>query len=171
MIRDISIVSRFFFCLFCFLLIEGCASVISPAIMDRVDRNITFRELQGHPERFAGKVVLLGGEIVTTTVKKEESWVEVVQKPLDWNKRPEDTDLSHGRFLIRFQGFLNPAIYARGRKITVAGEVQRGKVLPLGEIGYGYPVILPQEHHIWAPDDIYTGPRFGIGIGVGGVIR
>jgi outer membrane lipoprotein len=152
-------------------LITGCASVISKPVMDSVDRGVTFQELKGDPERFVGKVVLLGGQIVATTVKKEETWVEVVQKPLDWDKKPEDTDLSYGRFLILFQDFIDPAIYATGREITVAGEVQGKKVLPLNEIEYVYPVILPREHHVWKSEETYRKPRFNIGIGVGGVIH
>jgi outer membrane lipoprotein len=153
--------------------ITGCTSVISKPVRDRVNPGITFQELKGNPERHAGTMVLLGGEIVATTVRKEASWIEVVQKPLGWEDQPRTTDLSHGRFLGLFQGFLDPAIYARGRKITVAGEVQGTKVLPLGEIEYTYPVILPKELHVWKPVEIHDGPRFGIGIGigVGGVIR
>ncbi|SEM55982.1 outer membrane lipoprotein [Syntrophus gentianae] len=155
------------------LFITGCNSVISKPVLDSVDRTITFPELKDHPERFLGKTVLFGGEIVTTTVKKGETWIEVVQKPLDRESQPRDTDQSEGRFLILFKGSLDPAIYVTGRKIAVAGEVQGKKVLPLSEMEYSYPVILPGECHVWQPAELYGGPRFGIGvgIGVGGVIR
>jgi outer membrane lipoprotein len=153
------------------MLVTACASVISQSTLDRVDRTIAFQEIQGDPERFVGKTVLLGGVIVTTDVKKEATWVEVVQKPLDWEKMPEDTDLSYGRFLVLFDGFMDPAIYARGRKITVAGDVQGKKVLPIMEIHYTYPVIVPREHHVWTDAETDGGPRFSIGIGVGGVFR
>ncbi len=163
----------FSFLIFSPLFIAGCTSVISKPVLDSVDRTITFPELKDHPEHFLGKTVLVGGQIVTTTVKRGETWIEVVQKPLNWESQPRDTDLSEGRFLILFKGALDPAIYVTGRKIAVAGEVQGNKVLPLSEMEYSYPVILPRECHVWQPAELYGGPRLGIGvgIGVGGVIR
>ena len=157
----------FVFLLINVLFITGCTSVISKPVLNRVDRSITFQALRAQPEQFVGKMVLLGGLIVKATVKKEETLVEVVQKPLDGQKRPEDTDRNLGRFLILYQGFRDPVIYAPGKKITVAGEIRGKMVLPLNEIQYRYPVIIPTEDHVWKPEDIYGGPRFGIGIGVG----
>jgi outer membrane lipoprotein len=69
--------------------------------------------------------------------------------------------------LVRFQGFLDPAIYASGRKLTVAGQVEGKVVRPLKEINYTYPVLSAREHYLWRPEDVYSAPRFGIGVGVG----
>ena len=155
-------------------LATGCASVISKSVLDKVDRNVTFQSLKANPDQFTGRVVVFGGQILATTAKQSETWVEVLQKPLDSSDKPEDTDVSYGRFLILFQGFADPAIYHSGRKITVAGEVQGKKVLPLNQIEYTYPVIIPREHHILRPED---GPRYrgslpiGISIGIGGVFH
>jgi outer membrane lipoprotein len=91
--------------------------------MSTVDKGISFPALQQNPDSYKGKVVVLGGQIITTTVKADETWIEVLEKPLDYQQRPSDTDKSSGRFLVRFQGFLDPAIYASGRKLTVAGQV------------------------------------------------
>ena len=79
--------------------------------------------------------------------------------------------MSCGRFLVHFEGFLDPAIYAKGRRITVLGEVAGKRVLPLKEMEYSYPVLLPREHYLWRPEDFYGTPSFHIGIGVGGTIR
>jgi len=157
-----------FFLLF---LVTGCASVISKQVLDSVDRSVTFQDLKANPDRFIGKIVLTGGQIVATTVKKDETWIEVVQKPLDRNNRPENTDLSYGRFLVLFPGFMDPAIYAAGREITVAGEVKGKRTLPLDTIEYTYPVLTPKEHYVWKPEELSRGLPIGISIGVGGVIR
>ena len=97
--------------------------------------------------------------------------MEVLQQPLDRNQKPTDTDVSYGRFLVRFEGFLDPAIYAGGKNVTVLGEVAGKRVQPLKEMEYTYPVLIPREHHLWKPEDPYSGPSFHIGIGIGGVIR
>ncbi len=153
------------------ILLNACAPAIPKESLKQVDPEITFQGLIKDPERYQGKVILVGGQIVSTTVREGESWVEVMQQPLDWKQRPQNTDVSYGRFLVRFEGFLDPAIYAAGKKITVLGEVLGKKVQPLKEMGYTYPVLLPREHYLWKSEDYYGGPSFHIGIGVGGVIR
>ena len=150
------------------VLMSACAPVISQKTMSTVDKNISFMTLQQNPDAFKGKVVVLGGQIIATTVKADETWIEVLQQPLDFRQRPADTDQSSGRFLVRFPGFLDPAIYASGRKLTVAGKVDGKIVRPLKEVNYTYPVLTAREHYLWQPGDAYGGPRFGIGVGVGG---
>lgn len=153
-----------------FALLTGCAAAISSESLKQADPNITFQALVKDPERYRGKIVLLGGQIITTTVREKETWVEVLQQPLDWQHRPQDTDVSYGRFLVHFGGFLDPAIYAAGKKVTVLGEVQGKRVQTLKEMESTYPVLLPREHHLWKPESS-SGPFFHIGIGIGGVIR
>jgi outer membrane lipoprotein len=149
------------------VLMSACAPVISQTTMGTVDKSISFPALQKNPDVFKGKVVLLGGQIIATTVKADETWIEVLEKPLDYQQRPSDTDQSSGRFLVRFQGFLDPAIYASGRKLTVAGQVDGKEIRPLKEFNYKYPVLTAREHYLWKPGDDYSTPRFGIGVGGG----
>lgn len=154
-----------FVCLSMF--IAACAPVISQTSMSTVDKSISFAALQRQPDAYKGKVVLLGGQILATTVKANETWLEVLEKKLDSRQKPEDTDQSGGRFLVRFQGFLDPAIYAKGRKLTVVGQVEGKVVRPLNEINYTYPWLTAKEHYLWKPEEINGGPRFGIGVGGG----
>jgi outer membrane lipoprotein len=151
-------------------LLSACAPVISKQSLREVDPAITFRGLIKDPEKYRGKVILQGGRILTTTVKEGEAWVEVLQQPLNWQQKPEDTDVSYGRFFIHFAEFRDPTIYAAGKRITVLGEVQGKRVLPLKEMDYTYPVLLPREHHLWEPET-GLGSFFHIGIAIGGVIR
>ncbi len=82
-----------------------------------------------------------------------------------------ETDESAGRLWVKFEGFLDPAIYGPGKRITVLGEVLGAKVLPIGEVKYRYPVLRAKEHHLWKRPDPFTPPSLSIGIGIGGVIR
>jgi outer membrane lipoprotein len=127
----------------------GCAHVISKEIRDQVDEGITFRQVFQNPEAYRGKVVVWGGVIINTTHQKEGSLVEVLQKPLDMEGMPEDVDRSEGRFLAFQKGFMDDALFAKGRIITVAGEVMGSRRMPLGEIEYTYPVIENKEVHLW----------------------
>lgn len=150
--------------------LAACAPVISHELLKKVDPELSFQMLIRDPDRYRGKQILVGGQILGITVGEGETWAEVLQQPLDWRQKPEDTDVSYGRFLTRFEGFLDPAIYAAGKKITVLGEVHGKKVQPLKQMEYTYPVLLPREHHLWK-SDTYGGSFFHLGIGVGGVFR
>ena len=127
----------------------GCAHVISTEVRNQVDEGITFRQVFQSPDAYKGKVVVWGGTIINTTHQKEGTLVEVLQKPLDIEEQPEDVDRSEGRFLVFHEGFLDDAVYAKGRRITVAGEVIGSRKMPLGEIEYTYPVVTIRELHLW----------------------
>jgi outer membrane lipoprotein len=150
--------------------LTGCGSVISRQTLSRVDRKVTFDDLRANPDAFIGRTVLVGGRIINTTARKEETWVEVLELPLGRRDRPEDTDASRGRFLVRFSGFCDPVVYAKGVGITVAGPVEGKRTLPLGETTYTYPVIGGLESHLWK-EGAGGYPSFLFGIGIGAVFH
>jgi outer membrane lipoprotein len=152
------------------LLMLGCMSVISRQALKEVDPNISFEQLQEDPEAFQGKTVLLGGNIIETKNLPDKTLLIVVQHALGLNKKPVSEDVSLGRFIISAPGFLDPAIYRTGRKVTVVGTVIGKDVRPLGELKYTYPVISKKELHIWPSEESYgTEPKvhFGVGVGIG----
>jgi outer membrane lipoprotein len=150
--------------------LTACTQAIPQESLKKADPNLTFQMLIKNPEQYQGKNILAGGQILGTSTREGETWVEVLQKPLDWWNKPKDTDESFGRFLIRFEGFADPAIYTAGKKITVLGEVLGKKVQPLKNIDYAYPVLTPRDHYLWKPES-GGGPMFHFGIGVGTVIH
>jgi outer membrane lipoprotein len=143
--------------------IIGCAHIISQTVRDEVDMEITPEMLFRDPDAYWGKTVLLGGVIIGAKNTDAGTYIEVVQKPLDYRGKPKDTDISFGRFLVLHTGYLDPAIYSPGRKLTVAGEVSGKRVQPLGEIQYVYPLIKSKEPHIMKPRSDYP-VGFSIGI-------
>ena len=156
-----------FFCLASLLvLLFSCAPISRQSLRD-VDSTISFPALLKDPERYKGKLVLLGGQIMATTVEQGETWVEVLQHPLNWRQEPEDPDVSYGRFLIRFKDLRDPAVYTKGRMITVLGEVQGQRIMPLQKIEYTYPVLDPRESYLWKSEaEGRTFFQFGVGVGV-----
>jgi outer membrane lipoprotein len=129
--------------------LNACTPVISHQIMEQVDRNLTYGTLTSRPDETKGKIALLGGTIVQTVPKPNQTEIEVVQKQLSSSGEPYLTDKSEGRFLVVIDRFLDPAIYRSGRDITVAGEVQESVIRRLGEIDYRYPVITGMELYLW----------------------
>ena len=140
-----------------FTLLCACAP-FSKEIMRQVDPALTFAKVQQDPQPYIGKVVLWGGMIVETENRKDETILKVMRTELDYQKRPLNPDQSAGRFIVRYAGFLDPAIYRQGREITVAGEVAGKEALPIGGILYTYPVILAKEIRLW---EKWVGTPYG----------
>jgi outer membrane lipoprotein len=143
--------------------IAGCSPPFPKELLEKVEKSLSFTALLKDPEKYAGKLLMIGGIIVDTKNLQEGTRIEVLQMTLDGEGRPELTDDTGGRFLVMAKQFLDGAVYHRGRLITVAGEVVAPQVLPLGEITYLYPVIAAKALHLWSP---YSGPYFSFGIGV-----
>lgn len=146
------------------LLMNGCSPAISKEIRSRVDPEANFKVVILDPDSYKGEIVLWGGEIIRTRNTKDETWIELLQRPLAGNDRPIRDAASGGRFLIRHDGFLDPAVYGRGREITVAGEIQGRRIQSLDEIEYNYPIVSAKELVLWGPQH---EPVFHIGLGFG----
>jgi outer membrane lipoprotein len=145
------------------VLLCGCSPPFPKELMDQVDRGVSFADLKGKPDRFRGKLVMLGGTIVELRNVKAGTQMEVLQRPVDREGRPEYRDVTGGRFLVDVPEFLDAAVYQSGRAVTIIGTVDGERMQPLSEIEYRYPVLTAKQVHLWPP---YTGPRFSIGIGV-----
>ncbi len=143
----------------------GCTPAFPREALDRVDRHLSFKELQSDPGKFKGSWVMLGGTIIATKNVNEGTSFEILEKPLDSSGRPLDTDATEGRFLVQTNQFFDPAVYHQGRMITVIGEVAGQKTMPIDEIMYRYPLLTARALHLWSYS---AGPRFFFGVGVSG---
>lgn len=138
-----------------FLFLAGCAHVISEESRNLVDPTIQFPNLRANPDSYAGKYVMLGGTIAGVQNSKDGSQLEVVQSPLESDDLPEEASHSSGgRFLATTSRFLDPIVYKMGRRVTVVGQVQGKKTLPIDKIEYTYPIIAIREIHVWRKSEI-----------------
>ncbi len=145
------------------LAVSGCAHVISEQTRSEVDRTVNDGLLFDNPNDYKGKIVILGGTIVSSRNEKDASYVEVLQKRLDRWGRPVQKDDSLGRFMIVHEGFLDTEIYSAGREITAAGVVEGTMKGSLGEMEYEYLLIRAKELYIHSGD---RRSRFYFSIGV-----
>jgi outer membrane lipoprotein len=143
-----------------FLFIAGCAHVISDESRKLVDPTIHFQNLRTDPDAYVGKYVKLGGTIAGVQNTKDGSQLEVVQSPLESDDLPEEVSHSSGgRFLATTPGFLDPIVYKAGRRVTVVGQVQGKKTLPIDQVEYAYPIISIREIHVWRKSE-YEQPQY-----------
>jgi len=149
----------FFIVIACFFLFSGCAHVISKDIRNKADPSLTFQKVIQNPIIYKGKTVVWGGEIIETLNQKNGTTeIEVFQIPLDSRDAPKASNASEGRFLILVNKYLDPYLYRKGRRITVAGEILGEKIQPLGEMDYRYPLILSKQIHLWGEYYYYPYP-------------
>ena len=144
----------------------GCSGGISEQARSKVTYSGSFHALQQAPQEHIGATVMLGGKIIEVRPMSNGTELIVLQLALNASDRPEDNDHSEGRFLVRSQQFLDPALYPAGTLITMVGQLQGSEERPIGQMPYRYPVLAPEEIKKW-PQQTDIGPRFHIGIGVG----
>jgi outer membrane lipoprotein len=141
------------------ILLQGCLP-ISKQLRAQADRTLTFRQVFQNPEAYKGKIVIWGGDVVETINQKDgTTLIVVLQRPLDWTEEPE-FNRSEGRFIIFVQGYVDPYVFRRGRRITVAGEIEGRKVMRLGELEYPYPLLLSKQIYLWGAYYYYPYPYY-----------
>lgn len=127
----------------------GCQHTISETLRQQAEPAVSFQALRADPDAFKGRTVILGGDILKTQNTPQQTSIEILQKPLDRFEAPLITDQTAGRFIAQCDQYLDPAIYAQGRQITVAGKVLGSYAGQVGEAEYLYPLISCEEIHLW----------------------
>jgi outer membrane lipoprotein len=140
------------------LLVTACVS-IPEEIRNAPADSPAVGEARDDIESFTDTRVRWGGTIAEVTNRESETWIEVVARALQDDARPRDSDSSQGRFLARFEGFLDPAIYSKGRELTVVGAIEGKETREIDQYDYEYPVVDVESHYLWDPVPEY--PRGG----------
>ena len=137
------------------LVLSGCitSELVTQDMEAQVARNIPFEALKTEPDKFKGRVVVLGGKVLTAKRLKEGTQIEVLQLPLDSADAPIMTlPQSKGRFLAYQEAFLDPATIPEGTAVSMIVEVTGSKTLPLDEVDYTYPTLKIRTLKIWAEE-------------------
>jgi outer membrane lipoprotein len=135
-------------CLFWVITTVSC-TVISRQVRSEAEPLIPFKTLLEETEEYKGRTVILGGYILQVENLASETILKVLQAPFRVGEEPDLRDLSKGRFVVYFKGFLDPEVYARDRAITVAGTVIGSDVEKIGEEGVRYLKIKNREIYLW----------------------
>ncbi len=140
--------------------------LIPESIEHEVDETVTFSSLSESPETFLGRILILGGEVLSATRTREGTRIEVLQLPLDDDYEPgTDRMASQGRFLAVQSTFLDPATLPEGTRLTIVGAVSGSITLPLDETDYTYPTLTIKNLKVWRELQAYPpywgGPYWG----------
>ena len=151
------------------LSVTSCGPQVIPKELEgKVDRNVSFLQLKESPPAYKGRMVVLGGEVLSAKRGTDSTRIEVLQIPLDSAYEPvQDRTTSQGRFLAVQEQFLDPATVPVGTLVTVIGEVTGTTTLPIDEVQYTYPTLAIRHVHVWDTSSRSYG-RSPMSIGIGG---
>ena len=135
--------------------VTGSCSVIPQHIREESLPPMDFKILLENPNKYKGNTVILGGYILETDNLTDQTSIKVLQTPIGSRDEPKSRDYSEGRFIISQKGFLDPEIYSKDRKITVAGTVVGLVVEKVNEFSHPYLKIQCREIYLWPNDQAY----------------
>lgn len=140
-------------------ILAGCASstVVPASLEAQLDKTLTFPQLRDSPDSYRGRLLVLGGEVLSAKRLKEGTRIEVLEIPLDRSLQPgTDRTLSQGRFFVFQKDFLDPATLPPGTRVTVVGEVTGAVTDKLDETDYTYPMLLIRSLKVWARTEPFS---------------
>jgi outer membrane lipoprotein len=133
------------------LLLAGCATTVPLSIRTAPPGSPTLAVVRDNPDQYVGGKVRWGGIIAGVENRAKETWLEIVGRPLTNSGRPAPQGRSGGRFLARVGTFLDPAVYAQGKSVTVVGTLQQSVQRPIGQYPYRFPVVRTEMVYLWPP--------------------
>jgi outer membrane lipoprotein len=150
-------------CIFLLMAVIGCASPIAKTLRQEAAPGVTFPMVFKNPDAYQGETVIWGGSIIRTVNTKEGARIFILQTILGLRDKPEAADTSEGRFVAETDHFLDPLVYAKGRRITVAGRVAGKETIvhKKTEIRYTYPLVQIEQLHLWKKPEPPLPPFYG----------
>lgn len=140
-------------CLLVFVGLWGCA-VMPPEVMNDAISDVPFRALVKDAAGYRGQTVIVGGYVVEVVNEGDRSRIIAVQSPLGVNQKPKSRDLSQGRLVISYRGFIDPEVYQKDRKITVAGEIVGNSQTDPATYPFPYLHLDMTQIHLWPEEKI-----------------
>lgn len=139
----------------CLILLAGiiisCVPVLRQELLKTGISDVRLSELKRDPVAGKGRLFILGGIIVKTTVTSEGSLIEAIYVRVDSRGYLKKIEPSNGRFLAIFKGreLLDPVIFHEKREITLAAEFIGTRKGMIGEMEYNYPLFEIREIYLW----------------------
>lgn len=147
------------------IVLSGCVTMPKP--LSGEFASIKPADVANNPA-VTGRQVRWGGSILKTYSDNGRSCMEILGQALDDKiAKPVDPDLSNGRFVACKDNFLDPAIFAPGREVTVTGRIERIDDTAINDFDYQYAVLITDVLFLWPEDSsgYYAGSKYEQGNG------
>lgn len=146
------------------LILAGCTSVKFQGTEQAIQ--ITPRLAAEAGDTLSGTVVW-GGRIVAIQNLENGTEFQVLAVPLNGKNVPQTGEVSIGRFIAFYDGFLEPEDYAPGRFVSLAGQLDGTVEGSVGEAPVRFALVRTAQVHLWPRDVSRWNPAWNVGLGVG----
>lgn len=147
--------------LLCFLMLS-CAPALNQELLRAGLYQIPPAGTEEDLENFTGKLFILGGIIINTTVTAQGSLIEAIYVPVDTRGYLKHLNAPGRRFLALYpkeDGILEPIIFSKEREITLAGIYIGTRTGAIEGMEYTYPLFEIKELYLWQERrDYYRDP-------------
>ncbi len=135
----------------------GCQRVLSQHIQAKAEHKQLMTAIHKSPDRYKGKTVIMGGQILSLTYRQWQTEIEFAELPLSKNLHPVLGIPPGLRYYVLFPERLDRSLYRRGNIVTLAANVIGTK--KKGE--NSYPLFTLEEAHIWNRFREVRFPHYG----------
>lgn len=137
------------------MLLAACANRPVPLAVETPPVNdVQLAEVIRAPADFTDADVRWGGTILSSERRGDRLRVQVLQRFLEENGRPDPGGPSDGRFFADVTAHEDTDDYSRGRFITVAGTLQKPVQKQINEqTEQTLPLVAAREHYTWRNHD------------------
>ena len=147
-----------------FVLLAGCTqpykATLPPDLTNQLNDSLTFAQIKAFPDEHKGKLIILGGKILSAKRLIDSTELIILHLPLI-NEREPSTELtqSQGRYIAYQKTFLDPATVPAGTRVTLVGELSGSVTQKLDETDYTYPTLTIKQFKVWPSYSDY--PQYG----------
>ena len=137
--------------------LASCAYPIAQRYRREAKPGLTFEEVYKNPEAYKGDMVIWGGMVIKTVNDDKGSEIYILETPLHYGEKPMPIEYSRGRFIAGTRSYMDPLVYRKGKRVTVAGVIVGSKsVINRGNRrAYIYPVIQIRQITLWKRQRYY----------------
>ncbi|MBA4142349.1 MAG: Slp family lipoprotein [Nitrosospira sp.] len=155
---------RLYLLLACMFL-SACAGLPS-AVREVPVADVSYTQASRNLDSYRDTSVRWGGVVIEVENEEDFTLVQVLSYPLNYYGRPQLNKTSEGRFVIRSSEFLDPAVYAKDKEITVAGVLKGDIQRTIGKKTVLLPLLSSTAIYLWP---VYQNDPYGYGYrGYGG---
>ncbi|MCK9397082.1 MAG: Slp family lipoprotein [Methylobacter sp.] len=145
------------------LLLNACSN-LPPAIKNPPLFDLSYTQAIQKIADYKDAPVRWGGIIIDVENEQNFSLVQVLSYPLEGDGEPDADQQSVGRFIIKSPEFLDPAVYTKDAKITVAGTLSGDIERSIGKKVIRLPLVSASTIYLW-PVYAYSNYYNGFGYG------
>ena len=130
------------------LLLNSC-SHIPETIRQAPIQDIQIQDTKKDFSKHQHKTARWGGSLIDVKNDEHKTTLQVLAFPLNYEGRPNLRAATLGRFLVKSNKFLDPAIYTNNTELTVSGRLVDVDNRKVGQKTLKLPVIELQQIYLW----------------------